>query len=100
MDLTGSDPKREDAVHYLFIAVAVLLRWLPHPWSVTPIGGIGLFAGAWCPPRFAWVFPLIPLAIGDAITGFYDWRILVFVALIFGGHWLATRYLKRRHVKA
>lgn len=66
-------------MHYLLITVAVLLRWLPHPWSVTPIGSIGLFAGAWCPPRFAWVFPLIPLAIGDAITGFYDWRIMVFV---------------------
>lgn len=70
-------------MHYLFITLAILLRWVPHPWNVTPIGAIGLFSGTWCPPRIAWLFPLIPLAIGDAITGFYDWRVMVFVYVAF-----------------
>ena len=68
-------------MHYLFLGVAILLRWLPHPWSVTPIGGIGLFAGTWVSLRVAWVFPLIPLVIGDAIGGFYDPFIMAFVYL-------------------
>ena len=66
-------------MHYLVLVLATLLRLIPHPWNVTPIGSIGLFAGTWCKPSIAWLIPLIPLFIGDAITGFYNPAIMIFV---------------------
>jgi len=66
-------------MHYLILLLAALLRLIPHPYNITPIGSIGLFAGTWCDKRIAWLIPLIPLFIGDAITGFYNPLIMVFV---------------------
>ncbi len=59
--------------------LVVLARLVPHPFGFTPIGAFGLFAGAHLKPRIAWAVPLIALAIGDLITGLYDWRIMAFV---------------------
>ena len=70
-------------MHYIFLVLAALLRLIPHPWNITPIGSIGLFAGTWCDRRIAWLIPLIPLFIGDAITGFYHPLIMVFVYVGF-----------------
>lgn len=82
-------------MHYLLIILAIIFRFIPHPWNVTPIASIGLFAGTWCDRRIAWLFPLVPLVIGDALTGFYHPLIMVFVyagiamsALV--GHWLLS----------
>ena len=66
-------------MHYFILVLASLLRLLPHPFNVTPIGSIGLFAGSRCDRRIAWLIPLIPLFIGDAITGFYNPLIMMFV---------------------
>lgn len=66
-------------MHYVVLVLAGLIRLIPHPWNFTPIGSIGLFAGTWCNPKIAWLVPLIPLFIGDMITGFYDPFIMVFV---------------------
>lgn len=78
---------------WIFLALVALLRWLPHPWNVTPIGAVGLFAGAWCDRRVAWLMPLIPLVIGDATGGFYHPLIMAFVyaGFVFSaliGRWL------------
>ena len=80
-------------MHYIFLVLAALLRLLPHPWNVTPIGSIGLFAGTWCDRRIAWLMPLVPLFIGDAITGFYDPLIMVFVYAGFAVSALVGRWL-------
>jgi len=66
-------------MHYVFLTLAALLRLVPHPWNITPIASIGLFAGSWCDRRVAWLMPLIPLLIGDLITGLYDPLIMLFV---------------------
>jgi hypothetical protein len=66
-------------MHYIFLTLATLLRLIPHPWNMTPIPSIGLFAGSWCDRRVAWMMPLIPLLIGDLITGGYNPLIMVFV---------------------
>lgn len=66
-------------MHYLFLILAALLRLIPHPWNITPIPSIGLFAGTWCDRRIAWMMPIIPLLIGDLITGGYNPLIMVFV---------------------
>src|SRR5579862_7919753 len=31
---------------YLFVLAAILLRVLPHPWNVTPLGAMFVFSGA------------------------------------------------------
>jgi hypothetical protein len=56
----------------LLILVAVVAQLVPHPFNLSPIGALGLFAGAHVRPRLAWLVPLVALAIGDAIMGFYD----------------------------
>ena len=91
---------------YFLIALTVVMRFLPHPFNLTPIGGLGLFAGAYCGPRFAWFVPLLALAIGDAMDGFYDPVVLVFVYLGFlagplmGRLLLAQRRTARRFLAA
>jgi uncharacterized protein DUF6580 len=59
--------------------LVVLARLVPHPFGFTPIGAFGLFAGTHLKLRYAWMVPLIALAIGDLITGLYDWRLMGFV---------------------
>ena len=84
-------------MHYVILVLATLLRLIPHPYNVTPIASIGLFAGTWCDKRIAWLIPLIPLFIGDAISGFYNPLIMAFVYLgialsaVIGRWMLATR---------
>ena len=60
------------------IVVVAAMRLLPHPMNVTPIGALGLFAGALLPSRTAWLLPMgalqttaagfglgaVPLALG------------------------------------
>lgn len=82
---------------YLLIALAIIARFLPHPFGVTPIGALGLFAGAYCHPRIAWAVPLIALAVGDLVTGGYNLIVLVCVYLGFlGGPLLGRLLLKQR----
>ena len=57
---------------WVLILFAALCRALPHPFNVTPIGAIGLFAGAKLPRRIAWAVPLVALLAGDVFLGFYD----------------------------
>ena len=59
-------------MNYLLLVLVGLARFVPHAMNVTPIGATALFAGATCPPRIAWLVPLIPLFLGDALIGFYD----------------------------
>jgi len=51
---------------YLFIACAVAVRFLPHPWSFTPVVGALLFFGARGSRRQLWV-PLVLLAASDVV---------------------------------
>lgn len=65
--------------------LVVLARLVPHPLGFTPVGAFGLFAGAHLKPRVSWLVPLVALAIGDFVTGLYDWRIMAFVYAGFLG---------------
>jgi len=66
-------------MQYIFLVLAALLRLIPHPYNITPIPAIGLFAGSWCDRRIAWLMPLIPLLIGDLVTGGYNPLVMIFV---------------------
>jgi hypothetical protein len=65
---------------FLFIVIAVLLRILPHPWDLTPVGAMFLFAGARCRTKPEGILlPLVALMVSDIFVvyvlyhGQYPW---------------------------
>jgi len=78
---------------YFLIVLAVIARIVVHPFNFTPIGAIGLFAGSWCPPRLAWLMPLLALFLSDLINGFYDPVVMAFVYVGFLGGPLIGQWL-------
>ncbi len=85
---------------YVLIVIAAIARLIPHPWNFTPIGAVGLFAGAYCQPRHAWQVPIVVLLVTDIFIGFYNPIILASVYLGFAFTPLIGRLLlnKRRSV--
>lgn len=69
------------------LALATLLHLLPHPFGVTPVGALALYAGAYGKRRVAMAVPLLPLLAAGLLTGFYDLRVMLFV---FAGFALAA----------
>jgi hypothetical protein len=49
---------------YLFVVLAVAVRFMPHPWMFTPVTGSLLFFGARGPRRQLWI-PFALLAASD-----------------------------------
>ena len=51
---------------YLFVLAAIVMRLLPHPWNVTPLGAMFLFSGAtFRNKRESLLVPLAALLISD-----------------------------------
>lgn len=80
---------------YVFVLLAVAVRFLPHPWMFTPVVGSLLFFGARGSRRQLWV-PLILLAASDVILtkfvyGFpFGWDYVVTWAWYGAILWLGT----------
>ncbi len=74
------------------IVFAILSRFVPHPVNVTPVGALGLFAGAFLVDRRYWLVPLFALLISDAVIGFYDLTSMFFVYLGFACAALIGRF--------
>jgi hypothetical protein len=51
---------------YLFLLIAVAVRFLPHPWMFTPVAAALLFFGARGPRRQMWL-PFVMLAASDVV---------------------------------
>jgi hypothetical protein len=81
---------------YLFVLLAVAVRFMPHPWTFTPVVGSLLFFGARGTRRYIWV-PIVLLVISDVIlTKFvwaytFTWDQLVIWVWYAGILWLGTR---------
>lgn len=54
------------------VVFGVVLRLLPHPPNLAPVGAIALFSGAMLPRKLAWWLPLAIMATSDYVLGFYD----------------------------
>lgn len=65
------------------MAAAALLRLLPHPLNMTPIGALALFSGAHLHNRWAYVVPLTALLIGDVLLGWFDLTVMLGVYIGF-----------------
>jgi hypothetical protein len=57
---------------YLFLVLAIVVRFLPHPWTFTPVVGALLFFGARAQGRVRWV-PVALLAISDLALNRFVW---------------------------
>jgi hypothetical protein len=80
----------------LFVALGLVLfgaamRVVPHPWNLTPVGAIALFAGARVAnKRLALVVPLAVMLLSDAWLGFHEGMLFVygsFAAIVCIGMW-------------
>lgn len=86
--------------HLLFAAASLIVGlslFLPRPVNFSPIGALGLFAGAYAPGRRSWLFPLGALSLYVVALGGYDWLVLASVYVGFavpaaiGARWLKGR---------
>ena len=67
---TRTADEQGQASQLLAVGLAVLaglLRLVPHPWNMAPIGALGLFGGARLRGRLAFVLPLLVMAATDAV---------------------------------
>lgn len=62
----------------IIILFAVVMRLLPHPPNVAPIGAMALFGGVYLNKKYALLVPLIALFISDIFLGFYPEIIFVY----------------------
>lgn len=51
---------------YLFVVIAIVTRFIPHPWMFTPVTGSLLFFGSRGSRRQLWI-PLVLLAVSDVL---------------------------------
>ena len=58
---------------------AVASRLLPHPPNMTAIGAVGLYAGAVLRGKQRWMVPLAALLVSDAVLGYYNLSLMLFV---------------------
>ena len=57
---------------YLFVILAVAVRFMPHPWMFTPVAGSLLFFGARGSRRQIWV-PFVLLVASDVVLTKIVW---------------------------
>src|SRR5258708_19651388 len=81
------------AVIVSLIGLSALLRILPHPWNLTPVGAMALFSGAMFRNRcIAFLLPLASLLAGDVFVGFHKLMFAVYASFAVSvaiGRWLA-----------
>lgn len=75
----------------LLVFMVASMRMLPHPDNFTPVGALGLFAGAFLGQRAAWLLPVGALLLGDALIGFYALPVMLMVYLGFAASTLVGR---------
>jgi hypothetical protein len=81
---------------YLFLLLAVAVRFIPHPWTFTPVAAALLFFGARGSRRFLWV-PLVVMAASDVILNklvyvhSFNWDQYVIWVWYAAVLWLGTR---------
>ena len=78
------------------VGLATVVHLLPHPFGVSPVGAVALYAGAYGGKRTSWLVPLMPLTIAALLTGFYDPVVMAFVFAGFALSTLAGRWFLGR----
>lgn len=78
------------------ILFAAILRIVPHPWNLGPVGAMALFSGAVIRNRvMAFVCPLLAMLAGDFFVGFHILMPVIYVSFVIStaiGFWLRERH--------
>lgn len=77
------------------VTLATVLHLVPHPFSVSPVGALALYAGAFGSNRLGWLTPMLPMAVAALVFGLYNPLVMLFVFGGFGLSTLAGRWLLR-----
>jgi hypothetical protein len=74
---------------YLFVLIAVAVRFMPHPWTFTPVAGALLFFGARGSRRQLWV-PFALLVASDVLLSKLVWTYPLTWDLLVSWAWYAA----------
>jgi hypothetical protein len=84
------------------ILFAAIIRIVPHPWNLAPVGAMALFSGAVIRNRaVAFVFPLLAMMAGGLIIGFHILVPVVYASFVINtamGFWLPVLGIASRQV--
>src|SRR5438045_2353317 len=69
----------------IFIAIAVVLRLVPHIPNVVPISAMALFGGVYLNKKYALVVPLLAMVLSDIVLGFNASTPLVYTSFLITG---------------
>src|SRR5260370_38790310 len=70
-------------VIFAAIVLVAVLRIVPHPWNLAPVGAMALLSGAMVRDRrLAFVFPLLALFSGDVFIGFHKLMPVVYASFL------------------
>lgn len=89
----------ENVLRNLLIVAMILfagvIRIIPHPWNLAPVGAMALFSGAVIRNRvMAFAIPLLALLAGDLFIGFHILMPVVYASFLLSiliGWWLRER---------
>ena len=70
---------------FLIIAIAVVLRLIPHPPNFAPIAAMALFGGSYLNKRYALIVPLAAMLISDLFLGFHNTIVFVYGSFLLTG---------------
>ncbi|HWZ99675.1 MAG TPA: DUF6580 family putative transport protein [Candidatus Dormibacteraeota bacterium] len=80
------------AIAALLVLVAAVLRILPHPWNLTPVGAMALFCGSVFKNKWVkFAFPVAALLAGDVAIGFHKLIAVVYLSFLVNvciGMWI------------
>jgi Family of unknown function (DUF6580) len=80
------------AVIAVLVTLSAVLRIVPHPWNLTPVGAMALFSGTMFRNRcIAFLLPLASLFAGDLFVGFHKLMLIVYASFALSvaiGRWL------------
>lgn len=62
------------------VAVASLMRILPHPPNIAPVAGLALFSGAYLKKPVSFILPLLIMFISDIFLGFSSVSFFVYAS--------------------
>jgi hypothetical protein len=92
--------KHEETIFRTMLIVGMILftaimRIVPHPWNLAPVGAMALFSGAVIRNRvMAFVFPLVAMLAGDFFIGFHKLMPVVYASFVIStalGFWVRER---------
>jgi hypothetical protein len=69
----------------LLVVFGVVMRLLPHPANLAPVGAIALFGGAVLPRKLGWWLPLAVMVISDIFIGFYNGIVFTWLGFLLVG---------------